>query len=164
MPNSRIVSSIIKDRVEIKNSIVLESRIDDDAHVGTFAFIRPQSDIGKKVKIGDFVEIKKSKIGDNTKLSHLAYVGDADIGSGVNISCGVVVSNYDGVNKHKTIVEDNSFVGCNVNLVSPVVVGENAYIAAGSTITKNVPANALAIARERQVVKEDWVTKKGFKK
>jgi bifunctional UDP-N-acetylglucosamine pyrophosphorylase / glucosamine-1-phosphate N-acetyltransferase len=159
-PNSRVVSSVIYDKVEVNNSVILESSIDEDTHVGPFAYIRPGSAIGKHVKIGDFVEVKKSKIGDNTKVSHLTYIGDAEIGKNVNLGCGVVVVNYDGKKKNKTIVGDNSFVGCNVNLVSPVTVKNNAYIAAGSTITEEVPENSLAIARSRQVNKEDWVIKK----
>lgn len=116
------------------------------------------------MKIGDFVEIKKSIIGDSTKISHLTYVGDAEIGKNVNLGCGVVVVNYDGTTKSKTIVNDNAFVGCNVNLISPVRVNENAYVAAGSTITEDVAGNALAIARCRQMVKEDWVTQKKKKR
>ncbi|WP_010246305.1 bifunctional UDP-N-acetylglucosamine diphosphorylase/glucosamine-1-phosphate N-acetyltransferase GlmU [Acetivibrio cellulolyticus] len=161
-PASRIVDSKIANGVEVKNSVVLESSIGDNTTVGPFAYIRPGSTIGKKVKIGDFVEVKKSIIGDKTKLSHLTYVGDAEIGKNVNLGCGVVVVNYDGKKKNKTKIGDNSFVGCNVNLVSPVEVKSNAYVAAGSTITEEVPENSLAIARARQVVKEDWVVKKGM--
>jgi len=161
-PNSRIVGSKIGNNVEITNSVVLESSIDDGTHVGPFAYIRPGSSVGKCVKIGDFVEIKNSNIGDDTKISHLTYVGDADVGENVNLGCGVVFVNYDGKKKHRTVVEDNAFVGCNTNLVSPVIVRENAYIAAGSTITEEVPKNSLAIARSRQVIKEDWVVKKGL--
>lgn len=161
-PGSRLVSAQISDRVEVKNSVVLESSVDDDTKVGPFAYIRPGSSIGKKVKVGDFVEVKKSVIGNNTKISHLTYVGDAEIGSNVNLGCGVVVVNYDGQKKNKTIVGDNSFVGCNVNLISPVEVKNNAYVAAGSTITDEVPENSLAIARSKQVIKEGWVEKKGI--
>ena len=162
-PNSRIVNSRIANGVEINNSVVLESSIGNDTHVGPFAYIRPDSCIGSNVKIGDFVEVKKSTIGDKTKISHLTYVGDAEVGKNVNLGCGVVVVNYDGKRKNKTVIEDNAFVGCNVNLVSPVVVKESAYVAAGSTITDEVPENSLAIARSKQVVKEDWVIKKGIK-
>ncbi|HQA56629.1 MAG TPA: bifunctional UDP-N-acetylglucosamine diphosphorylase/glucosamine-1-phosphate N-acetyltransferase GlmU [Acetivibrio sp.] len=161
-PGSRIVSCEIADGVEVKNSVVLESSIDSGTKVGPFAYIRPGSKIGKNVKIGDFVEVKKSIIGDKTKISHLTYVGDAEIGKGVNLGCGVVVVNYDGKKKNKTVVGDNCFVGCNVNLISPVEIKDNAYIAAGSTITDLVPENSLAIARSRQVIKEDWVIKKGM--
>lgn len=160
-PSSRIVGSKISKGVEVKNSVVMESSVDEGTCIGPFAYLRPGSVIGKKVKIGDFVEVKKSVIGDGTKISHLTYVGDAEIGSNVNLGCGVVVVNYDGKKKHKTKIGDNCFVGCNVNLVSPVEVKDNAYVAAGSTITEEVPENSLAIARARQVVKEDWVIKKG---
>ncbi|HPD00693.1 MAG TPA: bifunctional UDP-N-acetylglucosamine diphosphorylase/glucosamine-1-phosphate N-acetyltransferase GlmU [Acetivibrio sp.] len=163
-PGSRIVSCEIADGVEVKNSVLLESSIDSGTKVGPFAYMRPGSKIGKNVKIGDFVEVKKSIIGDKTKISHLTYVGDAEIGKGVNLGCGVVVVNYDGKKKNKTVVGDNCFVGCNVNLISPVEVEDNAYIAAGSTITDLVPENALAIARSRQVIKENWVVKKGMLK
>jgi bifunctional UDP-N-acetylglucosamine pyrophosphorylase/glucosamine-1-phosphate N-acetyltransferase len=114
--------------------------------------------------IGDFVEIKKSIIGDNTKVSHLTYIGDAEVGSGCNFGCGTVVVNYDGKTKHKTIIGNNSFIGCNTNLVSPVKVEDNTYIAAGSTITKEVPEGVLAIARARQINIEGWVEKKGLRK
>ena len=163
-PNSRLVCAKIADRVEVNNSVVLESSIGDDTHVGPFAYVRPGSVIGKDVKIGDFVEVKKSIIGDKTKISHLTYVGDAEVGRNVNLGCGVVFVNYDGKNKNKTIVEDNAFVGCNTNLVSPVVVKKDSYIAAGSTITDEVPENSLAIARSRQVIKENWVVNKERKR
>jgi bifunctional UDP-N-acetylglucosamine pyrophosphorylase / glucosamine-1-phosphate N-acetyltransferase len=163
-PNSRIVSCKIGNKVEVNNSIAIESSIDDDTHIGPFAYLRPGSNIGKEVKIGDFVEVKKSTIGDFTKVSHLTYIGDAEIGKNVNLGCGVVVVNYDGKKKNKTIVGNNSFIGCNVNLISPVEVKDNAYVAAGSTITDEVPENSLAIARCRQVIKEDWVVKKEMKR
>ena len=118
--------------------------------------MRPNSVIGKDCKVGDFVEIKNSNISDGTKISHLTYVGDADVGKNVNLGCGVVVVNYDGKGKHRTTVEDDAFVGCNTNLVAPVKVGRGAYTAAGSTITEDVPADSLAIARSRQVNKENW--------
>ena len=111
------------------------------------------------MRIGDFVEIKNAKIGDETKISHLTYVGDGDVGRNVNLGCGVVFVNYDGKKKHRTIVEDNAFVGCNTNLVAPVRVERDSFIAAGSTITDDVPQNALAIARARQINKENWVIK-----
>lgn len=163
-PNSRICSCKIGNNVEVANSVANDSSVGDDTHIGPFAYIRPGSVVGSHVKIGDFVEVKKSVIGDKTKISHLTYVGDAEVGSNVNIGCGVVFVNYDGKNKNKTVVGDNSFIGCNVNLVSPVVVNKDAYIAAGSTITDEVPENSLAIARERQVIKQDWVTKKDLKR
>lgn len=160
-PNSRLVDSTIADGAEIANSVVLESKVGKKTKVGPFAYIRPGSKIGSKVKIGDFVEIKKATIGDDTKVSHLTYVGDAEVGKNVNLGCGVVFVNYDGKDKFKTVVEDDCFIGCNVNLVSPVKVNKGAYVAAGSTITDEVPENSLAIARSRQENKENWVIKKG---
>lgn len=163
-PNSRIKDSIIDEDVTIQSSVILDSRIGKSTTVGPFAYIRPESNIGESVRIGDFVEIKKSTIGDKTKVSHLTYIGDAEVGSGCNFGCGTVVVNYDGKAKHKTIIGDNAFIGCNANLVSPVEVKDNSYIAAGSTITKEVPEGALAIARERQTNIKGWVEKKGLKK
>lgn len=163
-PNSRIVNSTIGNEVEIQNSVILDSQVGDETTVGPFAYIRPESNIGKKVRIGDFVEIKKSTIGDDTKVSHLTYIGDAEVGNGCNFGCGTVVVNYDGKNKHKTIVGNNAFIGCNTNLVSPVEVKDNSYIAAGSTITKDVPEGSLAIARAKQTNIEGWVEKKSSKK
>ena len=160
-PNSKITDTLIGNNVTVLNSVTIESTIDDDTNVGPFAYLRPGNQIGENVKIGDFVEVKKSVIGDHTKISHLAYIGDAEIGKNVNIGCGVVVVNYDGEKKHKTIVGDNSFVGCNVNLVSPVEVKANSFIAAGSTITEEVPEFSLAIARSRQTIIRDWVIRKG---
>lgn len=163
-PNSRIESGIIGNNVRFESSVMLESQVGDDTKVGPFAYIRPGSNIGRNVKIGDFVEVKNSNIGDKTKISHLSYAGDADIGKNVNIGCGAVVVNYDGRKKHRTVVGDDAFIGCNVNLVSPVVVNEHAFIAAGSTITDEVPAYSLAIARCRQTIIENWVRKKGLDK
>lgn len=161
-PNSRIVNTIIEDGVQVQTSTIFDSRINCGAHIGPFAYIRPDSIIGRDVKIGDFVEIKKSIIGDGTKVSHLTYIGDAEVGKSCNFGCGTVVVNYDGSSKFKTIIGDNAFIGCNTNLVSPVHVGDNAYVAAGSTIIENVPSGALAVARARQVNKEGWVDKKGI--
>jgi bifunctional UDP-N-acetylglucosamine pyrophosphorylase / glucosamine-1-phosphate N-acetyltransferase len=163
-PNNRIGNSTIGKGVTIQSSVILESDIGEATTVGPYAYVRPESVIGKHARIGDFVEIKKSTIGDNTKVSHLTYIGDAEVGRGCNFGCGTVVVNYDGVNKHKTIIGDNVFIGCNTNLVSPVKVKDGAYIAAGSTITEEVPENSLAIARARQVNKEGWVLKRKLKK
>lgn len=153
---SDISDSIIKDNVTIKHSVITKSTIGKGTTVGPFAYVRPDCTVGENVKLGDFVEIKNSNIGDGTKLSHLTYVGDADVGKNINFGCGTVVVNYDGKKKHRTIIEDNAFIGCNTNLVSPVKVGKHAYTAAGSTITDDVPEDSLAIARARQVVKENW--------
>lgn len=163
-PNNRIENSIIGNDVTIQSSVILDSCIGEGTTVGPFAYVRPESSIGKHVRIGDFVEIKKALIGDNTKVSHLTYIGDAEVGSGCNFGCGTVVVNYDGKNKYKTKIGDNAFIGCNTNLVSPVEVKDNAYIAAGSTITKEVPEGSLAIARARQVNIEGWVNRKNSNK
>ncbi len=163
-PNTRITSSVIDNDVTVMNSVLTEAMVGEASKVGPFAYLRPGSCIGKHVKIGDFVEIKKSVIGDDTKISHLTYVGDAEVGQRVNLGCGVVVVNYDGRNKNRTVIGNDVFVGCNTNLVSPVEIKEHAYIAAGSTITEEVPAFALGIARSRQTVLEDWVRRKGLDK
>ncbi|MBP2033943.1 bifunctional UDP-N-acetylglucosamine pyrophosphorylase/glucosamine-1-phosphate N-acetyltransferase [Clostridium algifaecis] len=163
-PGSRIEDSIIKEGTIVQSSVILESKIGENTTVGPFAYIRPESVIGNSVRIGDFVEVKKSTIADKTKVSHLTYIGDAEVGSGCNFGCGTVVVNYDGKKKNKTIIGDNSFIGCNTNLVSPVKVNDNTYIAAGSTITDEVPEGSLAIARARQVNKEGWIYKKGLNK
>ena len=157
---SRIAQCTIGNHVDITSSVLTETTIGDRCHIGPFAYTRPGSKIGSDIKIGDFVEIKNSTIGDGTKISHLTYVGDADVGRGVNLGCGVVFSNYDGQKKYRTTVEDGAFIGGNTNLVAPVHVGKNAYTAAGSTITEDVPDDALAIARSRQVNKEGWVTRR----
>jgi len=159
--NNRISDSTIQNGVSVQSSVIIESQVGEGTTVGPYAYIRPESNIGKHARIGDFVEIKKSTIGDNTKVSHLTYIGDAEVGSGCNFGCGTVVVNYDGKSKFKTIIGNNTFIGCNTNLVSPVKVNDNAYIAAGSTITNEVPKNALAIARARQRNIENWVIKSG---
>ena len=162
--NSRIVDSIIGDEVDIQSSVILDSSIGDNTTVGPFAYIRPETTIGRNARIGDFVEIKKSTIGDGTKVSHLTYIGDAEVGSECNFGCGTVIVNYDGKNKHKTIIGDHSFIGCNTNLVSPVTIHDNTYIAAGSTITSEVKEGDLAVARAKQRNISGWVEKKGLKK
>ncbi|MFT8347728.1 bifunctional UDP-N-acetylglucosamine diphosphorylase/glucosamine-1-phosphate N-acetyltransferase GlmU [Clostridium saccharoperbutylacetonicum] len=162
--NSRIVNSVIGEEVDIQASVILDSNIGDNTTVGPFAYIRPETTIGKHARIGDFVEIKKSTIGDGTKVSHLTYIGDAEVGAECNFGCGTVVVNYDGKNKNKTIIGDHSFVGCNANLVSPVTIHNNTYIAAGSTITSEVKEGELAVARAKQRNISGWVEKKGLKK
>ena len=158
--HSKLKNTTLADQVEVEISVITDSFVDEGTHVGPFAYIRPNSHIGKNIKVGDFVEIKNANIGDGTKISHLTYVGDADVGKNVNFGCGSVVVNYDGQKKHRTIIGDNAFIGCNTNLVSPVTVEDNAYTAAGSTITKTVPKDSLAIARAKQENKENWVAKK----
>ncbi|MBE7010355.1 MAG: UDP-N-acetylglucosamine diphosphorylase [Ruminococcaceae bacterium] len=157
--NTEIENAVIGDEVKIRQSVILESEIGAKTTVGPFAYVRPHCKVGEGVKLGDFVEIKNSNIGNGTKLSHLTYVGDADVGEKINFGCGTVVVNYDGKNKYRTVIEDHAFIGCNTNLVAPVTVGANAFTAAGSTITEDVPANTLAIARARQVVKTNWKRK-----
>ncbi|MBE7031237.1 MAG: bifunctional UDP-N-acetylglucosamine diphosphorylase/glucosamine-1-phosphate N-acetyltransferase GlmU [Ruminococcaceae bacterium] len=151
-----IEDSVVGDGVHIKSSVILSSDIGEGTTVGPFAYIRPGSHIGAKVKIGDFVEVKNSTIGEGTKVSHLTYIGDSDVGRHINFGCGTITVNYDGKNKFRTVIEDNAFIGCNTNLVAPVTVHENAFIAAGSTITDDIEADALAIARSRQTVKPNW--------
>lgn len=158
--NTKIRNCTVGNSVAIESSMLIDSQIDEGCHIGPFAYIRPNSHIGAKVKIGDFVEIKNATIGEGTKVSHLTYIGDADVGCDVNFGCGTVVVNYDGEKKHRTTIKDHAFIGCNTNLVSPVVIEENVYTAAGSTITQDVPKNSLAIARARQEIKPEWVTKK----
>ena len=154
--NCSITNSTIGNNTEIKNSTIIDSTVGENTIVGPYAYLRPKSNIGNHVKIGDFVEVKNATIEDNSKASHLSYIGDAHVGKNVNIGCGVVFVNYDGKNKFQTVIEDNVFVGCNSNLVAPVTVGKNAFIAAGSTITDEVHEDAFAIARSRQVNKEGY--------
>lgn len=160
--NTRIENSIIEDEVEIQNSVILESRVGSHTKVGPFAYLRPNSRIGEHAKVGDFVEVKNSTLGNHSKASHLTYIGDSDVGEHVNLGCGVVFVNYDGKNKHRSVVKDGAFVGCNTNLVSPVTVGEGAYIAAGTTVTTDVPNEALSVGRAKQKNIEGWVKKRGL--
>ena len=158
-PNSEVKDGKIGSETTIRQSVVHESEIGSHVQIGPFAHIRPESHIHDEVKVGNFVEIKKSEVGKGSKASHLSYIGDAEIGSDVNLGCGSITVNYDGKKKHKTKIEDNVFVGCNANLVAPVTIGKGAFIAAGSTITKDVPGEALSIARAKQINKEDYVKK-----
>ena len=155
-PNCKLINAVIDDETDVNISTITDSTVGKRTHVGPYAYIRPGCVVGDECKVGDFVELKKAVIGNGTKLSHLTYVGDAEVGEKVNFGCGTVVVNYDGKNKYKTVIKDNAFIGCNSNLVSPVTVNEGAYIAAGSTITDEVPKESLAIARARQVIKENW--------
>lgn len=146
----------IKDNCEITSSVLKTSTVKSNAKIGPFSFLRPHSVIGENCKIGDFVEIKNSIIGDRTKISHLAYVGDAEVGSDCNIGCGVVFCNYNGKTKNKTSVGDKVFVGSNCNLVAPLSVGDGSFLAAGTTVTEDVPPFSLCIGRSRQTIKGDW--------
>lgn len=155
-PNSEISNCEIGEETIIKHSVATDSKIGNRVTIGPFAHIRPASLIGNEVKIGNFMEIKNATLGDKSKFSHLSYIGDAHVGSNVNVGCGTITVNYDGKNKYVTTIEDDVFIGCNSNLVAPVTIGKGAYVAAGSTITRDVPEDALSIARERQTNKEGY--------
>lgn len=148
--NTRIVDSYVGRGTDVQSSVIIESSVGEETHVGPFAYMRPGSHVGNHCKVGDFVEVKNSTMGDGAKASHLTYIGDSDVGKDVNLGCGVVFVNYNGHIKQRCVVEDGAFVGCNTNLVAPVRVGEKAYIAAGSTVTKDVPAGALRISRAKE--------------
>ncbi|WP_409296411.1 bifunctional UDP-N-acetylglucosamine diphosphorylase/glucosamine-1-phosphate N-acetyltransferase GlmU [Peribacillus sp. SCS-26] len=163
-PSTEIKDCAVGNNTVIRQSAAHESSIGSDVNIGPFAHIRPQSDINDSVKIGNFVEIKKAVFGKGSKASHLSYIGDAEVGADVNIGCGSITVNYDGKNKFLTKIEDGVFIGCNSNLVAPVTIGEGAYVAAGSTITEDVPSDALSIARARQVNKENYVQQLKFNK
>lgn len=155
-PNSYFTDVKVGDHVKAIFSYAHECEIADDVTIGPYVHLRPAAKLEQGVKVGNFVEVKNSTVGKETKLPHLTYIGDSDIGAGVNMGCGCITVNYDGRQKYRTIVGDHAFVGCNTNLVAPVEVGEGAYIGAGSTITKNVPADALGIGRARQTNIEKW--------
>ena len=162
--NCRFVDSIIGDNNDIQSTTIVESTVGNGCKIGPMAYLRPGTVLADQVKIGDFVEVKKSKIGTGTKIPHLSYVGDAVVGSSVNIGCGTITCNYDGVNKYQTTIKDNAFIGSNTNLVAPVVVEEKAFIGAGSTITKDVPADTLAVVRGELRLKDDWSKRQALKK
>ena len=140
----------------LQSSVIEDAQIDKGARIGPLAHLRPGCHIGEGAHIGNFVEAKKTNLGKGSKANHLTYLGDAEIGSGVNIGAGTITCNYDGVSKYKTLIGDRVFIGSDSALVAPIVIGEGAYIGAGSTITQDVPADALAVARGRQVTKEGW--------
>jgi bifunctional UDP-N-acetylglucosamine pyrophosphorylase / glucosamine-1-phosphate N-acetyltransferase len=159
-PNSKISDSIIGNDVTIRsNSVITESKIEEGAIIGPFAHLRPLSEIKTKAKIGNFVEVKKSVVGKGSKANHLAYIGDSLLGEGVNIGAGTIFCNYDGFEKHQTIVGDRVFVGSNVELVAPVTVGNGSTIGAGTTVTKDIPNGALAISRTKQKNIKGWSKK-----
>lgn len=160
--NSHIEDCTVGDNVILNNVQAYSSTVEDNVKIGPFAQLRPGTVIRKGVKIGDFVEIKNSDVGENTSVAHLTYLGDSDVGRGVNFGCGCVTANYDGVNKFRTEIGANAFIGCNTNLIAPVRIGENATTAAGSTITKEVPPNSLALERSQTRIIENW--EKNFKR
>ncbi|KAF1304092.1 bifunctional UDP-N-acetylglucosamine diphosphorylase/glucosamine-1-phosphate N-acetyltransferase GlmU [Candidatus Enterococcus willemsii] len=156
---SQIVDSTIEDNVTIKTSVVEESVVRSGADVGPYAHLRPKAEIHENAHVGNFVEVKNAVVGEGTKVGHLSYVGDATLGKDINVGCGVVFVNYDGKKKHRTVVGDHSFIGSSVNIIAPVEIEANSCVAAGSTITDDIPEHALAIARARQVNKEDYAKK-----
>ena len=155
-PNVMLTSCTVEDECAINASQCEESVIRKGCQIGPYTHIRPHCVVGEGSKIGAFVQLKNCNLGKGTKMAHLTYVGDSDVGRKVNFGCGTVTTNYDGVKKYRCTIEDGAFIGCNTNLVAPVTLGEGAYTAAGSTITDEVPADSLAIARERQVNKPGW--------
>lgn len=158
-PNSEIENCLIGENSVIQHSVARNSKIGQRVNIGPFAHIRPDSAIGNDTKIGNFVEIKKTVMGNGSKASHLTYLGDANIGENVNVGCGTITVNYDGYKKYTTTIEDDAFIGCNSNLIAPVTIGKGSYVAAGSTITKDVPEDALSVARARQENKEGYAKK-----
>ena len=158
-PSCRLTDMVLSDNVTIQFTTAMESSIGSGTKVGPYAYIRPNCKIGENIKLGDFVEVKNSVIGNGTKVSHLTYIGDADVGERINFGCGTVIVNYDGKKKYRTTIENDVFIGCNANLVAPVTLKEGSYVAAGSTVTKDVPEKNLAVARSRQVNIEGWTKK-----
>ena len=159
-PNTRIIDCEVGDGCTIESSRLEKSKIGSDVRIGPFAQIRPDCTVADRVKIGNFVEVKNSSVGEKTSLAHLTYIGDSDLGGLINVGCGVVTVNYDGLGKYRTVIEDGAFIGCNTNLIAPVKVGAGAYVAAATTVTEDVPGNSLAIGRVKQTVKEDWAKKR----
>ena len=158
---SQIAASRLGDQIHVKPYCVLtEAVVEEGAQLGPFCHLRPLSHVGPKAKIGNFVELKKSKIGRGAKVPHLSYVGDAQVGAGANLGAGTITCNYDGVHKHETVIGAGAFIGTNSSLVAPVTIGEGAYVAAGSVITKTVPPGALAVARGRQETREGWAARR----
>jgi len=156
-PNCIIKNAKIGDNTEIKaNSMIEDSTIGSNTAIGPFARLRPESHIGNNAKIGNFVEIKKSTIGNTSKVSHLSYIGDSSLGKGVNVGAGVITCNYDGINKHQTIIKDGAFIGSNTQLIAPVTVGKNATIGAGSTINRDAPDEKLTLSRNKQATLNGW--------
>ncbi|MDQ3282025.1 MAG: bifunctional UDP-N-acetylglucosamine diphosphorylase/glucosamine-1-phosphate N-acetyltransferase GlmU [Acidobacteriota bacterium] len=163
-PGVHLVNVTVGDDVHLKTGTVAEDAIiEDEAAVGPYAHLRPGTQLGRRVKVGNFVETKKAVFGEGAKASHLSYIGDAEVGADVNIGAGTITCNYDGVNKHKTVLEDGVFIGSDTQLVAPVRVGRGAYVGAGSTITKDVPPEALALSRTAQRNIEGWAARKKAK-
>jgi len=158
---SVIQNSVVGDRVTVRpGTIMQDSHVASEAVIGPYSHLRPGSDVGEGAHVGNFVETKKIKLGKGSKANHLTYLGDAEIGEGVNIGAGTITCNYDGVSKHKTVIEGGVFIGSDSVLVAPITIGRGAYVAAASCITEDVPADALAVGRARQTVKEGWARAK----
>jgi len=161
----RIIDSTLADRVTVMNfCVITASRLAEGARVGPFAHLRPESDVREGARVGNFVEMKKTVLGPGSKANHLTYLGDATIGRNVNVGAGTITCNYDGEKKHPTVIEDGAFIGSDAQLIAPVRIGSGAYVAAGSSITKDVPAGALAVARGRQTNKEGWAERQRQKR
>ncbi len=158
-PNTKLRDTLVGDNTNLDNVVANNCKIGNGCNVGPFSQIRPNSVIGDGVKLGNFTEIKNSVIGDKTSVAHLTYVGDCDVGQRVNFGCGVVLVNYDGANKYRSTIGDDSFIGCNTNIISPKTIGARAYTAAGTTVDKDVPDDALAIGRVRSEIKEGFGVK-----
>lgn len=154
--NSRIIDSVLGNNIRVESSVIEESILEDGVTMGPFAHIRPKSLLKEKVHIGNFVEVKKSTLEKGVKAGHLTYLGDAQVGENTNIGAGTITCNYDGVNKFKTVIGKDAFIGSDSMLVAPVNIGEKALIGAGSVITKDVPSNSLAVSRSKQIIKTDW--------
>ncbi|MCL2204130.1 MAG: hypothetical protein FWB88_09370 [Defluviitaleaceae bacterium] len=156
-PGAHLTDTQVGPRARILSySVLTQARVGAETQIGPFAYLRPGAAIGEKCRIGNFVEVKNASVGDNTNAAHLAYIGDATVGSKVNIGCGAITANYDGRTKSRTVIGDNVFVGSNANLIAPLEIGAGAFVAAGSTIHKSMPPDSLGIARARQEIKPDW--------
>ena len=153
-PNTELNNVHVGVNAKVVHSMVSDATIKEDSFIGPFTYIRDGVEIGENTRVGAFVEVKHSNIGDNTFASHLAYIGDSEVGNNVNFGCGCITANFDGVNKHKTVIKDNAFVGCNSNLIAPVTVGENAFIAAGTTVTEDVNDSSFVIGRSKMIQKD----------
>ena len=154
-PNTELADVVVEENSKVMHSCLSDTKVKSNSNVGPFAYTREGVVIGENTKVGAFVEVKNSTIGDNTFASHLAYIGDSEVGNNVNFGCGCITANFDGVNKYKTVIKDNSFIGCNSNLIAPITIGENSFIAAGTTVTEDVDNKSFVIGRSKMVQKEN---------
>ena len=154
-PNTELADVVVEENSKVMHSCLSDTKVKSNSNVGPFAYTRDGAVIGENTKVGAFVEVKNSTIGDNTFASHLAYIGDSEVGNNVNFGCGCITANFDGVNKYKTVIKDNSFIGCNSNLIAPITIGENSFIAAGTTVTEDVDNKSFVIGRSKMVQKEN---------